>query len=583
MKKLLQFLLALVAFSGAALSAQDLSGTWQGTLMAGGNLRTVLKIAKVDSGGWSAVMYSIDQGGAAIPVTSITLDGTSLKFSIDPLGGKYEGVLSADATAITGTWAQGGGAPHALNLARPTKETAWDVPDPAKGHTQIAVDAKVLDRYAGKYQLGPAMLSATHVGDHLVLMPPGGGRPLELFPESQTDFFAKVAPIQLSFHTDDHGNVIEFVLHQGGADRPAKRIVELDADTLKARCKDIDTMVAAAFARQPFGSVTVGIVSGDQLLWTRSYGNADMEQKLPADKDTIYRIGSVTKMFTALMLEQLADAGKVHLSDPVEKYFPEVSTVLDRHVDAAPITLMELATHTSGLGREPDNTATYVKGPVADWEKTLIAALAHTHYILEPGTRFAYSNIGYATLGAALGRAAGQPYVEYVPQHIFTPLGMTHTYLDTTPEMLPRLSKGYDVTGSQADAKTSQRELAGRGYKVPNGAIFTTVGDLAHFASFLMGKGPDSVLKASSLERYQTQLEVPADFNLSDGYGIGFEVMRRDNYIAFGHGGDVSGYQAALYMNRSAGVGVILLSNAIGNGALSTDDLALRSLDLLSK
>jgi hypothetical protein len=106
MKKLLQFLLALAVFSGAALSAQDISGAWQGTL-SGGNLRTVLKIAKADNGGWSATLYSIDQGGGAIPVTSITLDGTALKFSIDPLSGKYEGTLSADATAITGTWVQG--------------------------------------------------------------------------------------------------------------------------------------------------------------------------------------------------------------------------------------------------------------------------------------------------------------------------------------------------------------------------------------------------------------------------------------------------------------------------------------------
>jgi CubicO group peptidase (beta-lactamase class C family) len=461
------------------------------------------------------------------------------------------GTLSTDGSAIKGTWTQAGGGLHPLDLQRATKDTAWEIPDPAKGHTQIAVEPKLLDRDAGKYQLGPTVTTATHVGNHLLLQSSVGGRPLALFPESDTEFFAKDAPIQVSFPADAHGEVSEFVLHQAGHDITAKRIVQLTADALNGKCAEIDKMVAAAFAKQPAGSITVGVVSGNQLAWTKSYGNADMEKKIPADKDTIYRIGSITKMFTAVMLEQLADAGKVHLSDPVERYFPEVNTVQDRHPDAPPITLIELATHTAGLGAEPDNIAKYVQGPVSDWEKTLIAALPHTHYILEPGTRFAYSNIGYATLGAALSRAASQSYVEYVPQHIFAPLGMIHTYLDTNPEMLPHLSKGYQVNGKTLDSDTPQRELYGRGYKAPNGAIFTSIGDLAHFSSFLMGQGPDSVLKTSSLQRYQNQMEVPADFNLSNGYGIGFMVMRRDNYVAFGHRGALSGYQTALYMCRN--------------------------------
>src|SRR5579863_9469706 len=139
-------------------------------------------------------------------------------------------------------------------------------------------------------------------------------------------------------------------------------------------------MIAADLARRPVGSVTAGVVAGKQLIWSKSYGDADMEKKIPADADTVYRIGSITKMFTALMLEQLVEAGKVHLSDPVEKYFPEIKAVQGRFPDAPPITLVQLATHTSGLGREPDNPEQATRGAVADWEKTLIAALPHLHY-----------------------------------------------------------------------------------------------------------------------------------------------------------------------------------------------------------
>jgi CubicO group peptidase (beta-lactamase class C family) len=249
--------------------------------------------------------------------------------------------------------------------------------------------------------------------------------------------------------------------------------------------------------------------------------------------------------------------------------------------DAPPITLIQLATHTSGLGREPDDVAIATAGPVAEWEKTLIAALPHLKYDFEPGTRFSYSNIGYAILGAALSRAAAEPYVEYVPNHIFAPLGMTHSAIEGNAQMATHLAKGYQVMGpGKVDSDTPERENKnGRGYKVPNGAIYTTVSDLARFASFEMGQGPDAALKKASLDRFQRQAIVPADIGLTSGYGIGFQVDRRDGYVAFGHGGAVAGYTSALLMNRAKGIGVIVFSNGAGN----PDGIANQALDILSK
>lgn len=353
------------------------------------------------------------------------------------------------------------------------------------------------------------------------------------------------------------------------------------ASSLRPHLSEIDSMIAAELARRPVGSVTAGVIAGKDLIWSKSYGDADMEKKVAADAGTVYRIGSITKMFTALMLEQLVESGKVHLSDPVEKYFPEIKTVTGRLPDAPPITLMQLATHTSGLGREPANTETYVTGPVSQWEKILISALPHLRYEYEPGTRFFYSNIGYAVLGAALGRAAAEPYTAYVPKHIFQPLGMAHSAMERNTDMLPHLSKGYQVAGpTEVDSATPEREHeTGRGYKVPNGAIYTTIGDMARFASFLLGQGPDGVLKAASLERFQNQSIVPADAGLTSGYGIGFQVDRRANYVAFGHGGAVAGYTSMLLLNRAKGIGVVVLSS----GAANPSRIAQVALDLLSK
>jgi CubicO group peptidase (beta-lactamase class C family) len=369
---------------------------------------------------------------------------------------------------------------------------------------------------------------------------------------------------------------------QAPRESDSKQISVQSRAALDSKIKSIDAMAAADFKRHPIGSMTIGIIAQDRLLWTKSYGYADMGKKALADSDTVYRIGSVTKMFTTLMFEQLIALGKVHLDDLAETYFPEIKEVQGRFAYAPPVSLFQLATHTSGLGSEPDDLDTYVKGPVAAWQTTLIAAVPHVHYQVEPGTQYLYSNVGYAILGAALSRAAAQPYLDYIPEHIFAPLGMNHTALLLSSALLPDLAKGYQLNGDKSDTETPTRELAGRGYKVPNGAAYTTVGDLARFASFLMGYGPDSVLKASTLKHFQTDTAVASDLAFGDGYGLAGIVIRRPTYTALGHDGDVAGYQAALYINKDVAIGVVVLANSAGDGVLDSDAVALNALDLLS-
>jgi CubicO group peptidase (beta-lactamase class C family) len=121
------------------------------------------------------------------------------------------------------------------------------------------------------------------------------------------------------------------------------------------------------------------------------------------------------------------NAGKIRLSDPVEKYFPEITQVGGTSPGAPPVTFLQLATMTAGLAREPREEGPFWTGPVASWEQTLIAALPHTSYETFPGTRFSYSNIGYAILGAAVGRVAGESYVNWERTQVLDPLGMTRT------------------------------------------------------------------------------------------------------------------------------------------------------------
>lgn len=351
---------------------------------------------------------------------------------------------------------------------------------------------------------------------------------------------------------------------------------------LQAAIDRIDAMAAAEQAKDNVGSVTVGVVHGSQLVWTRSYGLADSEKKLTANKDTVYRIGSITKQFTALMLLQLVQDGTVRLSDPVERYLPEVNAVAGRPATAPPITLGQLATMTSGLGREPANLPKYLVGPVAQWEKVMIAALGETKYDHEPDTRYLYSNIGYAVLGGALGRAAKTPFTTYVQQRIFAPLGMTHTSFEPMPANEAAISTGYEINrGGRVSSDAPQREHAGRGYKVPNGAIYTTVGDLAKFVAFELSEGPESVLKRSTLDDNFARVN-SSNGRLDSGYGVGFQLTRRGEQVFLGHGGSVAGYTAQAWVHRPSKTGVIVLRNAAG-GKFQLGDLTFRALEELAR
>ena len=343
-----------------------------------------------------------------------------------------------------------------------------------------------------------------------------------------------------------------------------------------------DSLVSAEFAKDSIGSITVGVIAGSQLAWTRSVGFADMKTRRLANRGTVYRIGSITKPFTAVMLMQLVAAGRVRLSDPVERYLPEVTRIASKPEGASPITFLQLATMTAGLAREPDEAGPFWTGPVSAWEETVLAALPHTRYISVPGTEYSYSNIGYAILGAALARVAREPYTEWQRSRVFRPLGMGRTRFEVDPAIAPDIAVGYEVTtdGTLDDLTAAQEARDGRGYKVPNGAIFTTVDDLARFVAFELGRGPDSVLPRSMLDEAFGGL-VATDAFLESGYGLGFMAMSRDGYSFRGHSGSVAGYRAAMYYDRGLKLGVVVFRN-VGGGKQDPNRLAVNILSLLA-
>jgi CubicO group peptidase (beta-lactamase class C family) len=236
---------------------------------------------------------------------------------------------------------------------------------------------------------------------------------------------------------------------------------------------------------------------------------------------------------------------------------------------------------TSGLDREPANLPTYLKGAVSEWAKVMLSALNETRFAYEPDTHYFYSNIGYAMLGASLAGAAKRPFVDYVKDRIFTPLGMKNTDFEPTAAIKANLTKGYAVErDGRIDAETPAREHAGRGYKVPNGAVYTTVDDLARFVSFELGEGPESVLEKSVWEDNLTRVN-SATGSLTSGYGIGFQANRRGDFVYYGHGGSVAGYNASALFDPVSKTGMIVLRNV--GGRLNVGSLCAKALEMVAR
>ena len=129
---------------------------------------------------------------------------------------------------------------------------------------------------------------------------------------------------------------------------------QMSPDASNRQFRVVDSLINAEFAKDSVGSITVGVIGGEKLVWTRSVGFADMKARRLANRQTVYRIGSITKPFTAVMLMQLVAAGRVQLSDPVERYLPQVKEIAAKPPGAAPFTFLQLATMTAGLATDPD-------------------------------------------------------------------------------------------------------------------------------------------------------------------------------------------------------------------------------------
>jgi CubicO group peptidase (beta-lactamase class C family) len=317
--------------------------------------------------------------------------------------------------------------------------------------------------------------------------------------------------------------------------------------------------VDAQRAYKNLPGLAAGVVVGQELVWAQGFGYADVARQIPATPDTIYRIASITKLFTAVAIMQLRDAGKLQLDDPVAGHLPWFH-IQNPYADAPPITIRHLLTHTAGLPREAQFPYwTDGKFPTVNQIQESVGQQATA---VPTETRFKYSNLGLFLAGAIVAQVANLPYETYVQEHVLRPLGMSNTFVETVNPHHERLAVGY---GRRLPGKLERdimpfTDCQGIG---PAANMATTVADLARFASFHLGDGTageNRLLRQSTLREMQRVHWLFPDWQ--SGWGLGFSIARQHNKTFIGHGGAVLGYRTQLRLCPAEGTAVIVLTNA---------------------
>jgi D-alanyl-D-alanine-carboxypeptidase/D-alanyl-D-alanine-endopeptidase len=278
-----------------------------------------------------------------------------------------------------------------------------------------------------------------------------------------------------------------------------------------------------------------------------------------ANEHTVFEIGSVTKTFTATILASMVLDGSVRLDDPVQKYLPPDVHMPQRNGKV--ITLLDLATHHSGLPRMPDNMhAQNLADPYAGYDKAqMYEFLNKLSLTRDPGALYEYSNLGASVLGTVLANRAGTDYATLLKQRVLDPLGMHETGVVLTADMTPRLAPGHTADGELAT-------LWNFDAMAPAGAIRSTAADLTKFVRCQLGEGP--------LAKTCLFAQTPRT-TISTTTHIGLIWMTGDITHITHHGGDVNGWHAGVALAQDRAVGVITLTN----GDYPIDDVAMHWID----
>jgi CubicO group peptidase (beta-lactamase class C family)/D-alanyl-D-alanine dipeptidase len=305
-----------------------------------------------------------------------------------------------------------------------------------------------------------------------------------------------------------------------------------------AAVEALDHFIAREVADKRLPALSIALVDDQTIVWAKGYGFNDTQKKVPATAETIYRIGSVSKLYTDIAIMQLVERGALDLDAPVTKYLRDFKPINPFNT---PITLRQLMAHRSGLVREPP-VGHYFDPTNPSLAKT-VESLNKTELVYEPEKKIKYSNAAIATVGYALEKTQGEPFAKYLQKRVLDPLGLKRSSFEQDPVLMKDLAAAtmWTYHGREFDAPTFPLGMA------PAGCMYSTVTDQARFLRVLFagGSGPGGqVLKPETLEQMWTPQFAPKD--AKDGFGIGFMLSELDGRKRIGHGGAIYGFSFEL-------------------------------------
>lgn len=317
-----------------------------------------------------------------------------------------------------------------------------------------------------------------------------------------------------------------------------------------ALSRRVDAIADSVIRTGPVAGLAIGIRRGSNVVLLEGYGYADIELEVPASAETVYRIGSITKQFTAAAILRLVEQGELSLDDELTDFLPEYPT------QGHQVTVHHLLTHTSGIKSYTSLGERWQKNLALEFTpEEMIDLFKDEPFDFAPNERFLYSNSGYFLLGAIIEQVTGRSYADYIEDEFFAPLDMSGSYYCDERRIIPHRAEGY----AREDGKLVNDAPIGMTQPYAAGSLCSTVRDLLTWQAALSS---GRIVSDDSYRLMITPARLANDS--STGYGYGLAIGRLERHTKISHGGGINGFQSQLAEYPGDSLVVVVLANTEG-------------------
>ncbi|MCB1190680.1 MAG: beta-lactamase family protein [Leptospiraceae bacterium] len=357
--------------------------------------------------------------------------------------------------------------------------------------------------------------------------------------------------------------VLAFIILFFGCSKeePPKKPVDYKNESYQYTKNYLNWFIKNKMKESDIVGLSLAIVDDQKVIWSEGFGYANKHKSILTNAKTVYNIGSISKIFTASAIMQLAERGKIDIDKPIQTYLKNFS-IKSRFSDSKPIVARTILTHHSGLPSDRLKDFLYTNNPPSNYEKMFMdipSSLKEEYVANPPNTVFSYSNLGYSTLGVLIAKTSGIDYEEYIKKNLFEPLNMGLSDFRKNELNQAMFSEGYE-SGKKVPFPIIR--------DIPAGSINSNVLELSNFVKMVFAngtfEGKQVIHPATLSEMTKVQnTEVPLDMDFK--IGLGYWIHHIGGKLAIFHGGDLPPFHAFLMMLPEEKIGAVVLVNSGNN------------------